>query len=280
MKRSARSLGPDDLVLSYFSLARDHPFEDRVAAAAAAGYAGIGLYLGEYARLLASGVGPAQIRELLDRHGLCVAEIEALRGWGGRDGAAKAEALAWDMANQFECRYLQAIGPYDGTIDDAGRAFASLCDRAGDHGLLVGIEFLPFTNIVTAGDALAIVERADRANGGVCVDIWHHQRGADDIDMIRAIPGEKIMAIQMSDGPIVPEHPDYYTDCLHNRLPPGDGLFNVDGFVRTVIASGTSAPWSLEVCQDSAWGKPASPHVSRCADGMRTALRTARGHDP
>jgi len=40
--RSAHQLGPDDLVLSHFSLGRQHPIEDRVRLAAANGFAGIG----------------------------------------------------------------------------------------------------------------------------------------------------------------------------------------------------------------------------------------------
>ena len=71
------------------------------------------------------------------------------------------------MADEFGCRYLQAVGPYEGTLADAAPAFAALCDRAAAHGLLVGVEFLPFTNIRTAAEAKELLDATDRPNGGL-----------------------------------------------------------------------------------------------------------------
>ena len=54
-------LGPGDLILSHFSLGRFRPFEDRVRAAAEAGFAAMGLYIGDYERLRAEGARNASI---------------------------------------------------------------------------------------------------------------------------------------------------------------------------------------------------------------------------
>jgi sugar phosphate isomerase/epimerase len=281
LQRSPRELNGSDLVLSYFSLDRQHPMEDRVAAAAAAGFAGIGLYIGEFQRLQREGLAGGWLDEILDRHGMCIAEIEVVRGWAqngdAHDACLAMEASAWEMADRFGCRYLQAIGPYDGTIDEAGRAYGALCDRAAEHGLVVGLEFLPFTNIVNAADALHMVEVANRPNGGVCVDIWHHIRGANDLALVRAIPAEIVMGVQMSDGTLAPENPDYLQDCLRNRVAPGSGEFGAMDFVRTLIDMGVNVPWGMEVCNDSVWGQPALAHVQAIADGMRATLVRARG---
>lgn len=270
-----RSLTGADLVLSHFSLDRKHPIADRIAAAGEAGFAGIGLYLGQYGELLASDWSDARIVELLERHHVCLAEVEVLAGWAAHaptDRYWEAEALAWDMVDAFESRYVQAIGSYEGTIDEAGARFGALCDRAAEHGAVVGLEFLPFTNIVTATDALRIVEAAGRPNGGVCVDIWHHERGAADLDLIRSIPAELITGIQMSDGPLSPTLPDYKDDCLRNRVAPGDGEFQVDEFVSVLVDKGVDLPWSLEVCNDDVWGQQASQHVGHIATRMRESL--------
>ena len=285
-QRSPRDLNSSDLVLSYFSLDRQHPMEHRVAAAASAGFAGIGMYIGEYQRLQREGLAGGWLDEILDRHRMCIAEIEVVRGWAQQgeayDACLSMEASAWEMADRFGCRYLQAIGPYDGTIEDAGRAYGSLCDRAAEHGLVVGLEFLPFTNIITASDALRMVEVADRPNGGVCVDIWHHQRGANDLSMVQAIPAEKVTGVQMSDGTLLPKdpaHQDYVQDCLRNRVPPGAGEFEELNFVRALIDLGVDVPWGMEVCNDSVWGRPEESvqHVQAVADGMRAVLAEARG---
>ena len=186
----------------------------------------------------------------------------------------------WELVDAFESRYVQAIGPYDGSIADAADRFGAVCDRAADHGAVVGIEFLPFTNIVDAADALAIVEQADRPNGGVCVDIWHHARGANDLGLIRAIPPELVVAVQMSDGPTTPTLADYKDDCLRHRVPPGEGDFGAVEFVRTLIEMGVDVPWSLEVCNDDVWGRPGADHVQHAADGMRRVLAAARARHP
>jgi sugar phosphate isomerase/epimerase len=275
----SRSLDGDDLVLSHFSLARDHPIDDRIRSASAAGFAGIGLYAGQYRQLLNDGITAASVRDLLDEWSISIAEVEALSGWGAAvptDSYHDFEAVAWEMVDEFESRYVQAIGPYEGTPRDAAIAFGALCDRAADHGAIVGLEFLPFTNIVDANDALAIVEDADRPNGGVCVDIWHHARGARDIEQIRRIPPELIVGIQMSDGPLDPVNPDYKDDCLRNRVAPGEGAFDVVGFVTTLLEIGANVPWSLEVCNDAVWGHPGGDHAARAAAAMRRVLATCR----
>lgn len=275
--RKPHDLGSDDLVLSHFTLGRHHDFTQRVDAAAAAGCAAIGIYIRDHQRLAAAGVTPEAMAELLDERNLCLAEIEALRGWADPalrvgDDYQEQEATAFAIADAFESRYVQAIGPFAGTIADAGADYAALCDRAADHGLVVGLEFLPFTNIATAADALRIVEHADRDNGGVCIDIWHHQRGADDLDLIRAIPGEKVTGIQVSDGPLSPTLENYYEDTLRTRVPPGEGEMDVAGFVAAVRSTGASVPWGLEVCNEVAWATDGTDFVRACADGIRRFL--------
>ncbi len=259
-------------MLSHFSLARAHPIEDRVRLAAAAGFSAIGLYVGQYEQLERDGFAPHGLRELLEAEGVTLAEIEVIPGLGG-DGiggtrAFKMEQIAWRMADEFGCRYLQAIGSAQMPLKAAAAAFGALCDRAGEHGLVVGLEFLPFTDIVSVNDAFAIVEAAARDNGGICVDIWHHQRGANDLAAIAALPGHMITGVQLSDGPLVPDDPDYYTDCLENRVAPGSGEFDVARFIAAIRSTGCAVPLSLEVCSKQGWLDPAT-HVRRIADGFR-----------
>ena len=269
-------LTDDDIVLGHFTLSRHHDIAQRVDAAAGAGCRAIGIYLRDFQRLEADGSSDA-LAGLLDDRGLCLAEIDALRSWGDPATADTADALdqeatAFRIADRFASRSLHALGPYAGSIDEIALAFGALCDRAADHGLLVGLEFLPTTVIATAADALRVVEAADRDNGGICVDVWHHQRGAGDLGLIRALPGEKVVDVQMSDGPLQPDLADYEEDTRRNRLPPGDGEMDLRGFVAAVRATGTTAPWSLEVCNEAAWDTDGAEFVARCAAGLRRVL--------
>ena len=150
-----------------------------------------------------------------------------------------------------------------------------MCDRAAAHGLLVGIEFLPFTCVEDAADAKVLIDAADRPNAGCCVDIWHHTRGAADEEQIRALTAERIMAVQMNDGSLTPAIDDYYTDCLASRVPPGEGEFDCTGFVRLLTEIGVRAPISIEVCSTELWAGPADEAARRAADGMRAVLAEA-----
>lgn len=261
-----------ELVLSHFSMARQHPIDDRVRLAAQAGFDGIGMFVGQYAQLEREGLMPGALVELFDRFGGRLREIEVIAGLGrdgiGGDDAIEREEVAFRMADAFGCRYLQVIGPAGDDPTVAARAYGQLCDRAADHGLVVGLEFLPFTDIVDVTDARRIVEAADRPNGGICVDVWHHERGARDLAAIAALPGEMITGIQLNDGTLAPQNDDYYTDCLANRVAPGSGEFDLVGFMAAVRSTGTTVPVSVEVCSAAGWADP-EHHVATIAEGAR-----------
>src|ERR1700730_7616633 len=265
-------LGPDDLILSHFSLGRSRPFEERVRAAAEAGFAGMGLYIGEYQRPRAAGAGDAARGSVLDHHGMRLIEIEALRGWSatGAERAAylQAERSVFAMSDALgPGHHVQVIGPYTGTLDDAAEAFAGVCDRAAEHGLAAAIEFLPeMSNIPDAATAMQIVTRAGRPNGGICLDCWHHFRGANDDDMLRAVPAEAIFTVQFDDGPRQRGDPDYHTDCARYRNAPGDGEFDLAGFLRLVGEMGVRLPLSVEVMSVDLEPRPAGEVARQLAE--------------
>ena len=275
-------LGPDDLILSHFSLGRSRPFEERVRAAAEAGFAAMGLYIGEYQRLRAEGARDADLRSVLGHYGMPLVEIEALRGWSatGADRAAylQTERSVFGMSDALgPGHHVQVIGPYTGTLDDAAEAFAGVCDRAAEHGLAAAIEFLPeMSNIGDAATAMQIVTRAGRANGGICLDCWHHFRGANDDDMLRAIPAERIFAVQFGDGPRQPVDPDYYTDCTRYRDVPGDGEFDLAGFLGLLASSGVRLPLSVEVISAELLLRPPGEVAKWLASATRAVVASAR----
>ncbi len=271
-------IGPGDLVLSHFSLGRFLPFEERVAAAAGAGFAGIGLYYGDYQRLRAEGASDADLRAILAHHGLELWELEALRGWTST-GAALEESRALEeqlyaIADAFgTVHHFQVLGPYEGTVDEAVEAFAVLCDRAAEHGLGAAIEFLPeMTNIPDAGTAWEIARLAGRPNGGLCVDSWHHFRGAADLAMLAEVPAAHIIGVQLDDGPRVRVEADYYRDCTENRLPCGQGDFDLTSFLRTLAGMGVAQPFSIEVLSTELLTRPHAEVAQLLAETARSVL--------
>ena len=270
---SARDLGPDALVWDHFSRPREDDVVARIHAAADAGYAGIGLYVGAWEALRTNPAAVEAVDDALAATGVVIANIEVARGWASPDHAdercQRTEALAHEMADRWGCRYLQVIGDYTGTLAEAAAGFGALCDRAGEHGLLVGLEWVPqMTNIENAATAMRIVLGADRS--------WHLTRSTNDLDDLRAIPGEKILATQWNDGTVIAQNPDYYTDCLSNRVPPGQGEFQLVDMVQILDRIGSRAPLGLEVCSSTLWAGPVGHAAQVSADGMRSVLAEAR----
>src|ERR1039458_1755760 len=70
----------DSVVLSHFSL-KHVGLEERLAAAQAAGFKFIGLYVDAFLASEQAGLTPSQQRQLAERHEVVVAEVEALRPW-------------------------------------------------------------------------------------------------------------------------------------------------------------------------------------------------------
>jgi sugar phosphate isomerase/epimerase len=280
-RRTARDLGPDDLVWDHFSRPRGEAVLPRIHAAAAAGYSAIGMFLGAWAALREQPEELERVDAALAETGLVVANIETLRGWAvpGHDEACRQqEVLAYEMADRWGCRYVQVIGDASGPLDRAAEGFAALCDRAADHGLQVGLEWVPsMTNICDAPTALQIVLDADRDNGGLCVDSWHFTRSTNDLDHLRAIPGEKVVATQWNDGTVIAQEADYYTDCLANRVPPGEGEFALVEIIRILDAAGSRAPVGVELCSAELWAGPIDDAARVGADSMRRVLAAARG---
>jgi sugar phosphate isomerase/epimerase len=269
-----------DLIWSHFSRPRFDPIPERINAAAKAGFRGVGLYAHAYGKWTDEGRTVEELRDLLFQNHIALAEIEAMRGWWAETGplAEEAQAVerwAFELANSIGARYLQVIGPYECDIDLATKRFGDLCDRAAEVGLLVGIEWLPFTNIATPADAQRIVEGAGRPNGGYCVDIWHHVRGTANLSDVLALDPQRVFSIQMNDGPVVAVDDDYKRDCLANRVVPGAGEFNCAAFLAALHANGVRAPISAEVCSPVMWEAPVERAAQWCADALRSVLRDA-----
>ena len=269
------------LVLSHFSI-RDASFEDRVAAASASGFDAIGLYVGEYARLRASGRSDADLRDVLAAHGQRVHEYEALRGWGS-SGAAYAEyerrvELVEQMADAFGApHHVQVVGPYEGSLADGAAAFGRMCDRLAERGIRAAIEYLPqMSNIPSAQAAWQLVETAGRDNGGLCVDSWHHVRSGETLDALAAVPAERVFGVQFDDGPPEQIDADYRIDCMSHRQVPGTGSFDLISFVRTLDAMGVDAAYAVEVISLELDALPAAEAARRMAEGARAVLAEAR----
>ena len=281
-------LGPDDLVLCAGTVSQAR-FAERVVAAAEAGFRGISLFLSDYEQAHADGLSDADMRAMLADHGLEVSELDPLMSWlpgaalgssanqqgeaffrhGESDFHAAAEALG---ARSINAVLVSDTAP---PFPEIAEAFAGVCDRAAEHGLVVHLEFLPWTPIRDVQAALEIVEMADRPNGGVMLDSWHHFRSGTGDDALRRVPGARILGVQLNDAPRKPE-PDVIAETTRRRLLPGEGDIDLVELVRILDEVGSRAPIGVEVFSEELFARPAAEVARRAGDAAREVLKRAR----
>ncbi len=274
------------LVLCSGTLRRDVPFAERVKAAAGAGFAGISIWGRDYAAARAEGLTDKDPSVMLADHGLFVAELDP--AWWWLPGAAQVsippsldtedvfgfgESDLFTLADTLGARSLNAVDVFGGewSIEEAAEAFAGLCDRAADHGLLVHLEWLPWSRIPDLATATEVVRLADRRNGGLNVDSWHLVRAGDTPEELAKVPGELVLGVQLDDGPRAAEA-NLLHATLHERQLPGEGEFDLAGIVGALRATGTTAPIGVEVFSDGLHALPSDEAARRAAQATRRVL--------
>ncbi len=288
----AAALGPTDLVLCSGTLPRGAAFLDRLKAASGAGFRGISLWGRDYRTARDEGYSDGDLRSMVDDHGLAVAELDPAWWWtpGARDVHIPPEVDPVDVfrygedellriAELFGARSINAADVLGGawSRDEGAAGFAALCDRAADHGLLVHLEWLAWSKVPDLETALEIVRLADRPNGGLNVDMWHCARTGTTPAQLRAVPGALVLAVQIDDGPAVAED-DLVEATLHHRRLPGEGEFDLVGYLGAVRDAGCRAPMGVEVFSDDLHALGCDEAARRAADATRQLLDVVDGN--
>jgi sugar phosphate isomerase/epimerase len=278
-------LGRSSLVLTGSSLGNP-AFPILVEAAAAGGFAGLSLWPAPtYQRARAEGHSDADLRAMLADHGLVVNDVDARIAWVGPDDPGPpyreepserelftaAEALGASSCNVLLAS-ASAISREPGAaslLEAATEVFAGVCDRAARHGLVATLEFSPGSAVRDARTALAIALGAGRPNGGILLDTWHCHHGPTSFEDLSALPGKRVLAVQLSDVPAKPPA-DLAHATRRARLVPGEGAFDWTGFLRILASIKSRAPLTVEVLNDElAAAHPPRELARRLGDAVR-----------
>ncbi|MDE2406215.1 MAG: sugar phosphate isomerase/epimerase, partial [Sphingomonadales bacterium] len=224
-------------------------------------FAGISLAVQDVLDLRRAGVAAREVRARIADAGLAVGDIECVANWlpwhGGRAGPFPAMltpltpecgvALAAELdAHGLLLVDMAGATAEPGVEDQVVAAFADICDHAAAAGTIVHLEATSLGAIADFTTARRVVAAAGRRNGALTLDPWHFFRGGATLADLAGLPGTRIGAIQLCDGPLAPSG-----DPLHEtttaRLLPGQGEFDLVGLVRAVDAIGARAPIGIEV---------------------------------
>ncbi|PWU27610.1 4-hydroxyphenylpyruvate dioxygenase [Pseudomonas sp. RW407] len=247
---------------------------EKLDAIAAAGFDGVEIFEND---LLYYDGSPRDVRQMCADLGLAITLFQPFRDFEGcrRDRLGRnleraerkfdlMQELGTDLVLVCSNTAADSLGERDILVDD----LRELAERAGKRGLRIGYEALAWgRHVNTWQQVWDLVKAADHPALGVLLDSFHTLSIKGDPRGIADIPGEKIFFVQMADAPILAM--DVLEWSRHFRCFPGQGEFDLAGFLAPILRSGYKGPLSLEIFND---GFRAAPTRSNAADGLRSLL--------
>ncbi|MCK9814649.1 4-hydroxyphenylpyruvate dioxygenase [Pseudomonas chlororaphis] len=247
---------------------------EKLEAIAAAGFDGVEIFEND---LLYYDGSPREIKQMCADLGIAITLFQPFRDFEGcrRDRLARnleraerkfdlMQELGTDLVLVCSNAAADSVGDQQILVDD----LRLLAERAGARGLRIGYEALAWgRHVNTYQQVWDIVRQADHPSLGVLLDSFHTLSLKGDPAAIADIPGDKIFFVQMADAPILAM--DVLEWSRHFRCFPGQGEFDLPGFLAPIIKSGYTGPLSLEIFND---GFRAAPPRANAADGLRSLL--------
>lgn len=222
------------LYFDHLSLS-DLPARDLVEVAGELSCAGVSLFvrplpLGPYLDLVTDRAARREVVAALREYDLSVGVIEPflLNESPDWDGMARTAALAAELGGDVNALAMDA---------DAGRrrdATGRLAEIARAAGTRLVIEPFSLSPVRTPADALALAEMCGD-DVGLNIDTLHVMRTGGSWADIAALPPQRIVHVQISDGTVeAPE--DLASEAVQGRLPPGLGGFELEKLIPVLPA--------------------------------------------
>jgi sugar phosphate isomerase/epimerase len=246
-------------------------WRDRCAEAARAGFNGIGLWHADVSHQLQTRT-LEEMATIFRDAGLKYLEVEFLADFFVPDGEpARAESdrlrrQLFETSAAFDAHHIK-VGNIPGTPCELGpltEAFAELCQDAADHtAAKVVYEFMPFdVNVNTLDTALELVQGAAQPNGALAIDTWHMGKlGVAPADLKR-IPPDYLGWVELSDGQYE-NMPDPIDEVVNRRKLPGEGEFEIAGYIEACREVGYAGPWGVEVLSEELRNLPIEDEFKR-----------------
>jgi len=237
---------------------------DRCAEASRAGFSGLGLWHADLQHVLETR-SLGELKQVFDDNGLRHLELEFLMDWfldeadERRRASDEIRELLLRAAGELDAHHVK-VGNIPGVpaeIPQLTERFGELCAEAAQHtDAKIAYEFMPFdVNVNSIDTVLQVVGGADAANGGIVIDTWHMSKLGIAPGDLRRIPIEYLSWVELSDGRL-DDMDDLVDETVNHRALPGEGEFDVRGFVDVCRDHGYLGPWGVEVLSEELRNNP------------------------
>jgi sugar phosphate isomerase/epimerase len=246
-------------------------WRDRCAEAAKVGFKGLGLWHADVSHQLETRTLDEMANIFRDA-GLKYLEVEFLADFfvpAGEPARAESDRLRkqlFETAAAFDAHHIK-VGNIPGTPCELGpltEAFAQLCQDAAAHtSAKIVYEFMPFdVNVNTLDTALELVTGAAQPNGALAIDTWHMGKlGIPPADLKRIAP-QYLGWVELSDGQYE-NLPDPIDEVVNRRKLPGEGEFEIAGYLEACQQAGYNGPWGVEVLSEELRNLPIEQEFKR-----------------
>ena len=244
------------ITVSSWTLGDQCSFEERVSAAKAAGFEGIGLRAETYVDALNEGLFDSDLLAILDKYSMRVTEVEYIVQWAEAKRSYEEkykEQMCFHMCKLFGVSHINCGLMENYSVEWTAQKLKELCRRAGKY--TIGVEPMPYSGLPGIRKAWEVVKGSGCDNAKLILDSWHWIRAGQSYNpaLMADIPAEKIVAIQLNDVQARAYAAAILRDeSMHDRALPGKGYGNTAGFVEMIKAKGVSpAVIGVEVINDA-----------------------------
>jgi 2-keto-myo-inositol isomerase len=235
-----------------------------VRVAAGAGFDGLEIWAAKLRDYLASHTS-AELRSLLDEHGIEPYSINSIEHVTFRDGAGKeiVEAECEELchiAHNIGCPYVVAVpgllpegAARADVIGESVTWLSRLGGRAQCHDVGIAFEFLgqPGCSVQTLELADEIVRQVARPNVGLVIDSFHFYAGGSTIESIAALDADRLFIFHINDAE---DRPRGQLEDRH-RLLPGLGILPLEEIVAALHRIGYDGVASVEIFRPEYWDR-------------------------
>lgn len=239
------------------STIKPQPLLDKIRLTAAAGFAGVELWINDLYEHVGRGGEIRDVEKAIADHGLIVPCTIALRGWGEAVGPEYALALEearrrMDLAARIGSPYIVATPPRQPcNLTQVASRYIDLLEIGRQAGCRPTFEYISFFGSASKlSHAWQVVQAADDADATLIYDSFHTWNSASSLDDLRGIPANRISHWHIDDA-----HPDMpaTTQTDPNRVMPGEGQIDLPAEITVMKQIGYQGTVSLELFNPQLW---------------------------